>query len=191
MLPCQKQFGQWTNPKLKAIDPRTIYPLKMKSLLQMATKLSSYGDFYSTASQTLVSSNTPAAMTYTNSSVSVGMSFSGSQITVARSGYYWIASQIQINRVTGNTATPIAVWLRVNGVDVPQSGTSVNLTTQIGIVTITFVSILQLISGQYFEVYWCHSDTASHIDLLPTASQVTPFPAPGVPSVSTEVFQIA
>lgn len=157
----------------------------------MATKLSSYGDFYSTASQTLVSSNTPAAMTYTNSSVSVGMSFSGSQITVARSGYYWIASQIQINRVTGNTATPIAVWLRVNGVDVSQSGTSVNLTTQTGIVTITFVSILQLISGQYFEVYWCHSDTASHIDLLPTASQVTPFPAPGVPSVSTEVFQIA
>ena len=88
-----------------------------------------YGSFYSTQLQTTVGSE-QKIMTFNNTvaAATSGVSIvSGSEITVANAGIYNVAFSAQIKKTSGGGATQIYIWLKKNGVNVPDSNTSLTL----------------------------------------------------------------
>lgn len=160
-------------------------------LKQMAAsaQLIAYNQFYSTANQSIITLNTPIALTYTNSGPSKdGITYSGSQITVGRTGAYFVSVSVQIGRLVGNTSSTCIVWFRVNGVDVPASASNITMPPTISATLLTVTIMLQLTGGQYIEVMYGNEDAAGHTSAVAVPAQVSPYAAPLSPSIITDVF---
>ena len=148
-----------------------------------------YGSFYDLTNQTATTINTPYAIKLSNTSLSNGISIvNNSRITISNTGIYNIQFSAQFYRT--NTGTDVIdIWLRKNGVDVPDTNTQVVMTG--GIIASQIVPawnfVVNAIGGDYFELMWATPDT--HVELLYSPSQSTPFIRPAIPSVILTVTQ--
>ncbi len=156
-----------------------------------------FGQFYDTTTQS-GSRNVPYAMKLNTTDISEGVSITNNgsglptRITVANTGYYNLQFSSQLYN-TNNSNLLFTIWFRVNGTDISNSATNVEVVKSPGVngqVVAAWNYLTYLTSSQYVEIMWSYNDGANtgQILYLPSGSLV-PFPA--TPSVIATMTQIA
>ena len=142
-----------------------------------------YGSFYDTTTQVIAVINTAYAMTLDTSDISNGISLRGttSKVYTDTLGVYNIQFSAQLNKTNGGTAFTY-IWLRRNGVDVPQSASQLRIQGASAETVAGWDFLLSMNDGDYFEIMWASSDI--HNQLL--AQAATAF-CPAIPSVIVTV----
>lgn len=138
-----------------------------------------FGYFYDTTTQTAAAINVAYGMTFNNVSFQRGVTIGTptSRIYVDRPGIFNIQFSAQLDKTSGGTAF-IYIWLRVNGVDVPDSASQVRIQGNDSELVAAWNFIHQFNAGDYFELMWSTDDTSCQI----LAAAASP-PHPGIPSV--------
>lgn len=172
-------------------DARAMQALDTLSRLQDAVDLlatapprpqprrSCYGSFYDTTTQTAAAINTAYAMTFNTTDLSFGVrrGTTTSQIFVDDQGVYDIQFSAQLDNTSGGSHL-VYIWLRVNGVDVPNSASQVRLKSTDGELVAAWNFFYSFKAGDYFELMWSVSDTSVQI-----TAQAAAAPVPAIPSV--------
>ena len=133
-----------------------------------------YGAFDDNTTQTGVA-NTPQAITYNNTQMSSGISIGTptSRIVVNQAGLYNIQFSIQFGNTTASIDN-VAVWLRVNNVDVTNSASWVSVTAKHSAADGTALMALNLFyefaANDYFELYWMNVGGNAHIQPIPAST---------------------
>jgi hypothetical protein len=138
-----------------------------------------YGSFHDSTTQTAAAINTAYAMTFDTTDISNGVTIGSptSRIYVDTSNVYNLQFSAQLDNTSGGDHLAF-IWLRVNGVDVPDSAGQTRLKGNNSELVAAWNYIYQLNAGDYFELMWSVSDTAVQI----TASAAVA-PVPAIPSV--------
>lgn len=138
-----------------------------------------YGSFYDTTTQTASVINTAYAMTFNTSDLSYGVTRGTptSRIYVDTPNVYNIQFSAQLDKTAGGTAL-VWIWLRKNGVNVPDSGGQIRIQGNNAETLAAWNYLVQLNAGDYVEIMWEVDDT-SVIILAEAASAIHP----SVPSV--------
>ena len=138
-----------------------------------------YGSFYDTTTQTAAVIKTAYAMTFNTSDLSYGVTRGTptSRIYVDTPNVYNIQFSAQLDKTAGGTAL-VWIWLRKNGVNVPDSGGQIRIQGNNAETLAAWNYLVQLNAGDYVEIMWEVDDT-SVIILAEAASAIHP----SVPSV--------
>jgi len=137
-----------------------------------------YGSFYSTVNQTAAAANTPYAATINVTDLSNQIAVvSNSRITFKNRGYYNIQFSVQIKQTSGSPHY-IWIWLRKNGVNVPNSTGQIAIQGSKGELVPSWNYIIGVLGGDYVELMWAVEDTSVQL----AYSAATAF-APATPSV--------
>jgi hypothetical protein len=128
------------------------------------------------------------ATTVNSNNVSIGLdgSSNATQITFVNAGVYNIQFSAQIYRASGGSDKKVSIWLRVNGVDVPNSATHITMKANSNYVIASWNFFQQVTNGQYAQIMWSQDDTISL--LAEPADLILPHPA--VPSVILTVNRV-
>ncbi len=117
---------------------------------------------------------------------------SNSRMTVPSAGKYSLQFSFQFKN-TNNAQEDATVWLRVNGVDLANSGTQYTIPARksasifgYGVASLTFM--LDLAANDYVEMVWLPTNTTVTLEHLP-ASVSPAYPA--IPSVVASMMQVA
>ena len=138
-----------------------------------------YGAFYDTTSQTAAAINTAYPIRFSNTTLTKGVYIGTptSRVYVDRVGTYNFQFSIQLNKASAS-AKSVYIWCRINGVDVPYSGTDVTLAGSSAAVVAAWNFVLTMDAGDYFELVWSTNDTGCFISSIVAAP-----PVPGIPSI--------
>lgn len=139
-----------------------------------------YGAFSSTQTQPNTSVSGINVMTVNTVDIPDGFTVvSGSQITSQASGVYNIQFSAQFEKTTAN-AEDLEIFLRKNGVDVPNSNTQLNVQGGSKRQVAAWNFFVPLASGEYAELAWYSPDI--HVQLVAVSGQTNPT-RPAIPSV--------
>ena len=144
-----------------------------------------YGNFFDTTTQTIVgvSTHQPVRLNTTDLSNQVSIANS-SHIVIANSGIYNIQFSLQIDKVTAAGAH-IYIWLRKNGLDVPNSATELAVQGTFSEVVAAWNFVVSSNANDYYELIISATDI--HIRLkAASASGVVP----AIPSVIVSVVSV-
>ena len=146
-----------------------------------------YGSFYDTTNQS-VAIDGIAAMTYNTTVSSYGVNIvSGSRIKFDYAGIYNIQFSTQFERGSGSTAKDVAIWLRLNGSDVPNSATRITFQGAGGHYFVAAWNFFQSVNkNDYCEIMWTQNDS---IEIAYDPANLT-IPYPAIPSVILTVNKI-
>lgn len=100
-----------------------------------------------------------------------------SQIFVDDPGVYNIAFSAQLDNTSGGSHL-IWIWIRINGVDVPNSASQVRLKGTDGELVAAWNFMADLKSGDYIQLMYSADDTSVQI-----LAQAAVAPVPAIPSV--------
>ena len=144
-----------------------------------------YGSFYDTTTQNAVGVNTYQPVTINTTDISNQVSIANSShIVVANSGIYNIQFSLQIDKSQGSLAH-IYIWLKKNGVDVPNSATELAVQGNNSEVVAAWNFVVSASANDYYELMW--SSTDDHIQIKArTASGVVP----AIPSIILTVVSV-
>ena len=153
-----------------------------------------YGAFQDNTTQTAVSANTAYAVKLNTTDLTNGVSVvndgSGNptRITLANTGIYNIQFSLQLEKTGGSGNFTVDVWVRKNGVDIPNTTGKVVLTGSANAspVVAAWNYVLDLAANDYVQLMWSTSNNNSII----LAAVATP-PHPGIPSAILTVTQQA
>lgn len=141
--------------------------------------LTRYGYFFDTTTQTAALINTAYGMTFNtvgfNRGVTIGTPTS--RIYTDRPGLYNIQFSAQLDKTSGGTAF-IYIWLRLNGVDVPNSATQIRIQGNDAETVAAWNFVEFMNTGDYFELMWSTDSTDCQILASPAVA-----PVPAVPSI--------
>ena len=151
-----------------------------------------YGGFSDSTDQTgSISAGTVVTMNTVDVADGVTL-VSGSRITVPNTGKYSLQFSIQFKN-TNNAQDDATVWLRINGLDLPNSATQYTIPARksagifgYNVASLTF--LLDLAANDYVEILWIPTATTVTIEHLPAS--VTPA-YPAIPSVIATISQVA
>ena len=137
------------------------------------------GSFYDTTTQTAAATGTAYAMTFNTTDLSRGVYIGSptSRIYVDEPAVYDIQFSAQVDNTSGGDHLAY-IWLRLNGVNVPNSAGQVRAKGTTGELVVAWNYFIDLKSNDYIELMWSVSDTAVQL----TASGAVA-PHPGIPSV--------
>ena len=162
-----------------------VYNDKLKVHLQneireiVTTNTIKNGSFLDLTSQS-VDIGAIAAVKLGTTIFSNGVSVSNnSRINVDYSGIYNLQFSMQLRRTSGGGPKQVIIWLRVNGVDVPNSATHVTFQASSDYLIPAWNFFIDMTSGQYVELMWTQDDAI--ILTFEAANTIIPYPA--VPSV--------
>lgn len=144
------------------------------------------GSFYSTATQPIsYPPAVPTILTYNSTSVGRGVSIvSSSRITVTKTAIYETYYSIQIHRTAGGSSVYCYIWLRKNGLDVPDTNGRVEVNSNNGDSLPIVSYIVTLNAGDYIEFVAQASD--ENVQILAIAPTIGPF----IPSVIVGIKEI-
>jgi hypothetical protein len=152
-----------------------------------------YASFYSTQTQSPAPSDPPTAWTYNNTDIAnanITIANDGignpTRITSALGGVYNIQFSAQLSK-TGGTDHKASIWLRKNGVDIPNSNTHITLKANANYAVASWNFFVQLNAGQYAEILWYQD---GNIQLLYEPADVV-VPHPATPSIILTVQRIS
>jgi hypothetical protein len=153
-----------------------------------------HGAFQDNTTQTAISANTAYPVKFNTTDLSNGVTIvndgSGNptRITLANAGIYNLQFSLQLEKVSGGPNFIVDIWLRKNGIDIPDTTGKVVLTgsSSASPVVAAWNYLLDLISTDYVQLMWSTSNTNAVI----LASTATP-PHPGIPSSILTITQQA
>jgi hypothetical protein len=144
------------------------------------------GSYYSTDTQDV--SHPPAiptVMTFNNVNYERFVSVvSSTRITVSKTAVYEAYYSIQIHRTSGGSPVYVYIWLRKNGLDVPDTNGRVEINSNNGDSLPIVPYILSLNTGDYIE-FVVEAD-APNVQLLTT----TPTIGPRIPAIIAAIKEI-
>lgn len=145
------------------------------------------GSFYDNTTQT-ATANTPTAMLISQTNFLNDVALSGTtgmQVTFA--GYYNVQFSAQIFRTTGSSSQHIDIWLRVNGTDVANTNSRVNINDHSIYHVAAWNWFLLLAASDIVEIMY--SVTAATIELRSEVANLI-IPHPETPSVISTINRI-
>jgi hypothetical protein len=151
----------------------------------------SYGSFYDTTNQLNPTASIARAININSTATASGVSIvSSNRISVDHDGIYNIQFSLQLIKTTANNGDA-DIWLRYNGVDVPNSNTVVTITdgskgSNKNVAAWNFVQAMT--ASSYCQIYWSAADTGLYIYAIGTQS--TPV-RPATPSIIVTVDKIS
>ena len=179
------EFSQNTGSSLVTYN-QTTGQLAHANFASVLPSLVNYGAFSDLTTQS-GSADTAYAMKLNTTDLASGVSIvSGSRITVTNTGIYNLQFSTQLDQTTNHPAE-LAIWLRKNGTNVPNSNTEISIAKN-GKLVAAWNFIVQLNATQYVELIWSstRSDTQLHFhDVQSTPTR------PATPSVIVTMTQIA
>lgn len=159
--------------------------------------IKAYGSFYDMTDQTgpaatilaMKLGNTDTSATNGISIVNDGNS-DPTQITVSQTGVYDIQFSAQMVKDSGNSATRATIWIRKNGIDVPDSATYISFPGNSVYIVPAWNWFIQLNAGEYAQLMW-HIDSNVDNGLLLAHESAGVAPVhPAVPSLIVTVNKI-
>lgn len=142
-----------------------------------------YGEFYTNAQQTVSAANTITQVVIGATQIASGMSLASNRITFALDGTYNIAYALQPTNSSASIQD-VTVWLRENGVDIPNSAYLFTITEKHGAVDGRACQmadfIFQATANDYLEIMWAATSTS--VSLYYEPAQTVPYAHPSVPS---------
>ena len=143
-----------------------------------------FGSFFDSTTQVNPVPDNPNPMILGTTPEANGISIvAGSEITVANAGTYNIQFSSQFEQ-TVSPSHDVAVWLRLNGADVPWSNTNVTLKGNGDTYVAAWNFVLSLSAGDEVQIVWASPEAGMQMRAVPAS--VTP-PRPGAPSVIVTV----
>lgn len=146
-------------------------------------KRTRYGQFYDTTTQTAAAINTAYAITFNTTDLSSGVYLGTptSRIYVDQEAVYNFQFSVQLDKTSGGVGS-FYIWIRINGVDVPNSCSQVRIQGNDAESFNAANFFLQLKSGDYVQFMWAVDDVTVELKTFPA----TAF-APAVPSIIVTV----
>lgn len=145
------------------------------------------GSFYETSTQT-ATANTPTAMLISQTGFLNNISLSGTTgMQVNDAGYYNVQFSAQVFRTTGSSSQHIDIWVRVNGTDVANSNSRVNINDHSIYHVPAWNWFLYLAASDIVEIMY--SVTAATIELRYEVANLI-IPHPETPSVIATINRI-
>jgi hypothetical protein len=144
-----------------------------------------YGNFFDTTTQTIVGVNThqPIRLNTTDLSNQVSIANS-SHIVIANSGVYNIQFSLQVDKTTAAGAH-IYIWLRKNGLDVPNSATELAVQGTFSEVVAAWNFVVSSNANDYYELMISATDIHIRLKAVSASGVV-----PAIPSVIVSVVSV-
>lgn len=142
-------------------------------------KRARYGQFYDTNIQIAAAINTPQAITFNTTDVSRGV-FLGtpsSRVYIDTEGVYNFIYSIQLDKTSGGTGI-FWVWPRINGINVPDSNSQVQIQGNNAEQLVTIGYFFELKAGDYVEIMFAVNDVGVQVEYFPESAFY-----PAVPSI--------
>lgn len=174
-------YSDATNHLNRIAGPSTKSLLTMSASGVPSWKDPRYGSFYDTTNQT-AAANTPTAITYNSTSLTHGIAIGTptSRITIDAAGVYNVQFSLQLAN-TAATLDDLAVWIRVNGTDVPNSTSWESVPAKHGGTnghTITSVNFFyNFAANDYFELVWMTVNGTSSLETVAASGGPPAYPA--------------
>lgn len=131
-----------------------------------STELLNYG-FFTDGTQTNPVANAVNIATFTGTGPANGISVvAGSQITVANAGVYTKLFTVITSKTSGGTSN-LSIWLRYNGVDVPESRQDLELINTLSLIFTSGNFTLDMAAGSNIQLCWSSADTTVVFSGLP------------------------
>jgi len=145
-----------------------------------------YGAYQSNVDQTISAANTPQVVTFNTTQYSNGATLSGgTQTGVQQNGLYLYNYALQLAN-TDTSIHNVQIWLRQNGVDIPNTGSKVDVQEHHGSVdgylNATGAFFVKMQAGDYLELVVASDSTSVYMENY--AAQVSPYVRPAIPSVA-------
>lgn len=149
----------------------------------------SFGYFISNSTQTNSAANVVNLVTYSSQPVPSGMIFTpgGSLITVPHAGIYEVSFMLTYCKTDGGEDTA-STWLRVDGLNVPNTRQDTTLEHSDDSVSISGMCVLQLAAAADVQIAWSSADAAMRLSPRPSATTPT---RPAWPSARISIIRIA
>lgn len=106
--------------------------------------------------------------------------------TVANAGMYNVQFSAQLNRTSGGSTKQISIWLRMNGVDIPNTATHLNVQANAGKLVAAWNFFVKFGAADSLQIMWSQNDS---IELKHEPADII-IPHPAVPSVIITINQI-
>jgi hypothetical protein len=170
------------------VDAFAVTPMRWQGGTVGGAGVVGYGQFSDTTDQPLPS-GAATTITFNTTDVAAGVSVvGGSRLTVAAAGTYRFDVSLQILHTGGGPVT-ITFWPSVNGVNVPNSASSIEMGNNNNR-TLPYVAVfLTLAAGQYVE--WIVRTTGSNTSVEHFPAVVGPPAIPAIPSAIAGVLRVA
>ena len=142
-------------------------------------KRARYGSFYDTTTQTGTTINTAKAITFNSTDLSNGVYVGTptSRIYVDNEGIYNYDMSFQLDKTSGGTED-FYIWFRLNGVDVPNSASYIQIQGNNAEIFSSLNYFFDLKSGDYVEIMFSVSDLSVEVAAFAAAP-----PVPAIPSI--------
>lgn len=142
-------------------------------------KRARYGQFLDTTTQIPAAINTPYAITFNTTEVSNGVFLGApsSRVTVDTEGVYNFLFSIQLDKTSGGTGVFWA-WPRINGVDVPNSNSQVQIQGNNAEQLVTVGYFFELKANDYIEIMYAVNDVSVQVQAFPASGFY-----PAIPSI--------
>lgn len=148
-----------------------------------------YGSYFDTTTQQSPLADTPNTMRFNNIDIENGISLDGAtRFKVFNNGVYNLQFSAQLYRTAGGSVETIDIWLRKNGIDIPNSNTKINIQSNSVFLVAAWNWFAQLNAGQFLEIMWSVTDTNIQLQYDPE-NLVVPFPA--IPSIIATISKVS
>lgn len=146
---------------------------------QREVKQLCYGQFYDTTTQTAALANTAYPITINSVDMAYGIyaAVPSAAMYVYESGIYWFVFSIQLDKSSGGTGN-FWIWFRVNGVDIPNTASQVQVQGNNAEIFTSTGVFLRLASGDNVELMFAVDDVSIQLKYFPAAAF-----RPAIPSI--------
>lgn len=130
--------------------------------------VSNYG-FFTNGTQTNPVANAVNLVAFSVTGPTNGISIvGGNALTVVNAGVYTKTFTMIVNKTSGGTSS-LSVWLRLNGVDVPESRQDLELTNTLAQIFTSGNFTLSIPAGGNIQMCWSSADITVQLASLPAA----------------------
>jgi hypothetical protein len=149
-----------------------------------------YGSFLNTTTQTITNTTLAYAVAFNTTESSSGVSIvDNTKITFATAGQYDLQFSFQLAN-TDSVSHNIRIWLRQNGVDIPDTLGVDTVNPQVGLIGLVVAAwnyVVTAAAGDYFEFMWSSGSTLVQLRAVPAGTSPT---RPASPSAIVTAAQV-
>ena len=185
-------------PSASALTGAEIFPLVQGGITKQTTFTalasgsyeanSYYGSFYHTASMFITTPSALYSMSFSTTDFASGVSVANpdkSYFTFANPGVYDLQFSVQITKTSG-TKSNVYIWLRQNGIDVPNTNTDITLAGGSGDRVVAAWNFFIKTTTANETAQLMYSGTVGNVELLYATSSI----GPNIPSVIATINRV-